>query len=134
MTLKALAPGAALVAAYGFGSVFAGDAAAGSDLDIALLFDADTLDDRQRFAMAASIHSQLQHVSPFELDLVVLNEASPVLADRAVRAGHLLLGDTDPRRVAFEQRSLVEYLDFLPVIERYDRALLARAKEGRLGA
>jgi predicted nucleotidyltransferase len=132
--LAALASRACLVAAYGFGSMFGGEPAADSDVDIALLFDEDALDDRQRFDMAARIHGELQRVSPREVDLVVLNGAPPLLADRIVRGGHVLFGEADPRRVAFEHRSLIEYLDFLPVLERYDRALLARAREGRLGA
>ena len=132
--LTALAPGTSLVAAYGFGSVFGGEAAADSDLDIALLFDEASLDEVQRFDSAASIHRRLEKVSPIEIDLVVLNEAPPALVDRAVRTGRVLFGDSDPRRVRFEQRSLLDYLDFLPVLERYDRALLARAREGRFGA
>ena len=83
--------------------------------------------------MAASIHGQLQHVSPFEIDLVVLNEAPPVLADRVVRAGHLLLGDSDPRRVGFEQRSLLDTWISCRSSSIHC-ALLARAREGRLGA
>lgn len=132
-TLALLASEASLVAAYGFGSVFQNESSADSDIDIALLFDKDALDEARRVESAARIHTALQRVSPITLDLVVLNDAPPLLADRVVRTGRVLFGAGDPRRVVFEQRSLLEYLDFLPVLEAYDRALLARAREGRLG-
>lgn len=132
--LAALAFETSLVAAYGFGSVFQDRSIAESDIDIGLLFDRDATDEARRLDLAARIHTELQRVSPREVDLVVLNDAPPVLADRVIRNGRLLFGEDDRRRVAFEQRSMIEYLDFLPVLEAYDRALLARASEGRFGA
>jgi hypothetical protein len=37
------------------------------------------------------------------------------------------------RRIAFEAQTIQEYLDFQPLAAIYDRALIARAAEGRLG-
>ncbi len=67
------------------------------------------------------------------VDLVLLDEASPALQYRVFRDGLLLIEREARRRVAFEARAIQEYLDFQYLAAIYDRALIARAAEGRLG-
>lgn len=86
-----------------------------------------------RVAQAARLHTLLDRVSPRAVQLVVLNDATPLLRHRVLRDGIVLAGEHDPRRVRFEGAALCEYLDVLPMPEQYDRALIARAKAGRLG-
>jgi predicted nucleotidyltransferase len=121
------------VAAYLFGSTARGQASSSSDVDVAVLLDSAVPPDA-RIAEAARLHSALDRVSERPVQVAVLNDAPPLLCHRVLRDGVLLAGDDDRRRVEFEAAALCEYLDVLPMIERYDEALLARARAGRLGA
>lgn len=125
--------GLPVVAAYLFGSAARLEAGPLSDLDVAVLFDAATAPDA-RVAAAARLHTLLDHVSPRPVQVVVLNDAPPLLRHRVLRDGVVLAGEQDPRRVRFEGTALCEYLDVLPLLERVDRAVIARARAGRLGA
>ena len=125
--------GTHLVAAYLFGSVARSESGPLSDLDVALLFDGPSLDADARLAAAARCQTILATESSLPVQVSVLNEASPSFVHRVLRDGVILVGADDPRRVSFEARALAEYLDFQPLMDRFDRALMARAREGRLG-
>lgn len=56
-----------------------------------------------------------------EVDLVVLNAASPDLVHRVLRDGILLLERDRPARIAFEVRARNAYFDLQPVLARYRR-------------
>lgn len=127
---KSSPPG--IVAVWLFGSVARGEAGRLSDVDVAVLFDEGVPAD-ERVSMAARCASLWAPAVAGELQVLVANDAPPAVAHRVLRDGILLLGEDDRRRVAFEARVLLDYLDFQPVLERYDKALLARAREGRLG-
>jgi hypothetical protein len=55
------------------------------------------------------------------LDMTILNDAPPALQHRVIRDGRLLFASDEGRRVEFETRVIQEFLDFQPVLERYDR-------------
>jgi predicted nucleotidyltransferase len=125
------ASGLPIVAAYLFGSTARGQAAASSDVDVAVLFD-DSLEPPHLVAAAARLHSLLERVSPRPVQVVVLNEGSPLLRHQVLRDGVVLMGEDDPRRVRFESAALCEYLDVLPMIERATMGRPnPRAPEGR---
>lgn len=117
--------------AWLFGSVARREAGPLSDVDIAVML-APQVGTRDRLDVAATLVEDLERRCP-HVDLVLLDEASPLLKHRVLRDGLLLLERNPKRRVAFEARAIQEYLDFQPLAEIYDRALIARAAEGRLG-
>jgi predicted nucleotidyltransferase len=117
--------------AWLFGSVARGDAGPLSDVDVAVLLSAEVAP-QDRLNVAASLMEDLERRCGY-VDLALLDEASPLLKHRVLRDGILLLERDSRRRIAFETRAIQEYLDFKPIAEIYDRALLARAREGRLG-
>jgi predicted nucleotidyltransferase len=117
--------------AWLFGSVARGEAGPLSDVDVAVLLD-PAIAPQDRMAIAAALVEKLECVGG-RVDLVLLDEASPLLRDRVFRHGILLLERDVRRRVAFEAQAIQEYLDFQPLAAIYDRALIARAAEGRLG-
>ena len=125
--------GLPVVAAYLFGSAARLEAGPLSDVDVAVLFDEATHPD-VCIAAAARLHTLLGQGSARPVQIVVLNWASPLLRHRVLRDGVVLVGREDARRVRFEEFALCEYLDFLPILDRLDRALIARARAGRLGA
>ena len=118
--------------AYAFGSVARVEEGPLSDLDLAVLFD-DEMPAARRLDQAAALTEEVERVAGRRADILILNESPPALRYRVVCDGRLLYARDERRRVAFESQALDEFLDFQPVLARYDRLLLARAREGGLG-
>ena len=118
--------------AYAFGSLVRAEGGPLSDLDLAVLFDDDVSASR-RLDLAAALAEEAERRAGRRVDILILNEAPPALRYRVVCDGRLLYARDERSRVAFEARALDEFLDFQPVLARYDQLLLARAREGRLG-
>lgn len=118
-----------VVAAVLHGSQATGRAGPGSDIDVGVWVD-PRLSPDARLDMRLSLERDL----PDErVDLVVLNDASPLLAHRARQSGVLLV-DRDPRaRMRLETRALIEYLDTNYLREELARATRNRLAEGRFG-
>jgi predicted nucleotidyltransferase len=116
---RALREDSTVVAAYLFGSHARGTDTAASDVDIAVLFEPpppSTLS-----GLPESLHARLEQSASREVDLLILNTASPDVVHRVLRDGRLLV-DRDPgARIRFEVRSRNAYLDILPVLEEYRR-------------
>jgi len=68
-----------------------------------------------------------------EVDIVMLNQAPPLLRHRAIRDRKLLV-DRDPvARVRLDARALLDYLDTKPLRAEMSRGLRKRIREGRFG-
>src|SRR5438876_672521 len=90
-------------AAYVFGSVASGRARADSDVDVAVLLDRRVRPGRilkYRLKLMADLGTAL-HRS--DVDVVILNEASPVLAHRVLSQGTLVFERSASARVRFIQ-------------------------------
>ena len=122
-----------VVAALLFGSQAAGKAGPLSDVDIAVWLDPG-LSDSDRFRLRLELTGRATSaLGTNEVDLVVLNDAPPLLKHRAVRSAVRLL-DRDPvARVRLESRAVAEYLDTKPLRDRLTRAMRGRIDEGRYG-
>jgi len=118
-----------VVAAYLFGSQAAGAATPLSDVDIAVLLDAGTPCPGEVQVMLIS--DLMGALRRNDVDVVILNSASPLLRQRAVARGRLLYCRDDAVRAEFEAATLREYLDTEPLREAQDRALLERYTTGR---
>ncbi len=68
-----------------------------------------------------------------EVDLVILNQAPPLLKYNVVAGGKALYSRDDRERGRFESRAIVEYLDFKPILDVQFEYLKRRLKEGRFG-
>jgi len=131
--LRDYAAGKALVALYLFGSTAAGTDTRLSDVDVAVLLPeelpkADYLE--FRLELAAEL-SQLLRTDA--VDLVILNDAPPLLRHRAIIQGKLIYSGDDIARVRFEVRTLQEYLDVKPLLNLQTRRLRERLREGSFG-
>jgi len=121
-----------VTSAYLFGSHARGQAGPLSDVDVAVLL-AGRPDDDRCFDMRLEIMGGLMdvlHVN--EVDVAILNQAPLALRYRALRDGVLLFCCDRQAMVEFCARTVIEYLDFKPVIERHERAILERARKGEL--
>jgi uncharacterized protein len=109
-----------------FGSEAAGTARQDSDLDLAALFrrrssTLEILDAREE--LATILHR--------DVDLVDLDQTSPILGMQVLRHGRLLVDHDPRRRYAFFSRTVSMYEDVKISRREAERALFARMGSGR---
>lgn len=123
----------AVAAAYLFGSQAAGTAGPLSDVDVAVWAQPE-LDADGRMALRLELmDGAATALGTTEIDVVMLDDASPLLRHRAWRGGRLLVDREPAVRVRGEARALVEYLDTAPLREELARGLEHRLAEDRFG-
>jgi predicted nucleotidyltransferase len=91
---------------YLFGSVARGDDRRSSDLDVGVVFSPVPAP-----AQLDRLASDLEAAAGRRVDLVVLNEAAPLLTHEAIRAARVIVCRDDDERVEFETRATARYLD-----------------------
>jgi predicted nucleotidyltransferase len=119
--------------AYLFGSQAAGRARADSDVDVAVLLRPDLSDDARFETRLALIGELGQLLRTDNVDLVVLNEAPPLLAYEVLHKGRVLYCADERERIEFQVRTLREYEDTEPLRRALDSALVERIRTGRFG-
>lgn len=122
-----------ITAIYLFGSVAEGHAGPLSDLDVGVLFAepaarSSSMD--QRLALIADVSHACRRV---DVDVVILNEATPLLAYEVVGRGTLLFERDHHQRVAFEARAIDQYLDFAPFLAISAGYLKRQLRDGTYG-
>ena len=116
-----------VLAVFLFGSQINGYATPHSDVDLAILLEEEpTLEEWLGFEVRLC-----QALGRDDLDLLSLGRASISLRFRAI-SGRLLYERAPDRVSDFIQRTLVEYYDFQPVLETYQREF-ARSLEKDYG-
>lgn len=122
-------------AIYVFGSRARRSASSLSDLDVALLVDPDRQLAESPFGPLAHYATKIQAaVGISEVDVVLLQPATPLLAHRVVSEGRVVFCRDESARSRFHARALVRYLDtaHLRKIERlYTRRRLQEDRFGR---
>ncbi len=67
-----------------------------------------------------------------EVDVLILNQAPPALRYAVLRDGILLFCRDRQAMIMFRARALQEYLDFKPILQRHEKAILEKARKGEL--
>jgi predicted nucleotidyltransferase len=120
-----------VVLAYLFGSQAEGKAGPISDVDIAVLLGPQ-VDREQWFQVQLDLIGELTSLfHRNDVDVVILNEATPVLAYEVVRSGRVLCEAEPGTRVDYEVTALRRYADTKPLRRLQDRRLLERVEEYR---
>ena len=103
---------ATLELAIVFGSVASGNARPDSDIDVAVRYK-NALDVAQKIALIDALAS----VTGRAVDVIDLRVAGPIVAREALTNGRRLFG-SDEVWAAQVLRTLIDYADFAPLIER----------------
>jgi hypothetical protein len=120
-------------AAYIFGSVAQGRARPDSDIDIAVLLGRripDTRALRYRLKLTSELGSALHRN---DVQLVILNDAPPLLAHRVLSRGLLVFERGRAARVRFHVQTANRYADLVPTLEHYVARLKQHVREDRAG-
>ena len=111
-----------ILEAYLFGSHSTGRAQAHSDIDVAVYVNAQrTADAAYGYAAELTAHLMTKLHSN-EIDVVVLNQAPPVLYHRVLRDGRRILARDLRATTTREGYALSRYCDFLPQIAKFEAA------------
>lgn len=124
----ALAREGDVVAAYLFGSQARGQAGPLSDIDVAVLLDPD-LGKQAAVERQLDLMVALDDLHPREVQVTLLNHASPMLVYQVVRDGILLYERSRPRRIDFEVRATQRYFDIQPMLEFHAQVLMRQIQE-----
>jgi predicted nucleotidyltransferase len=126
---RCVSPRKDIQAAYVFGSAATGRMRNDSDIDIAVLLDGRMRPSqffKYRLDLMADLGSALRRS---DVDVVVLNEATPLLAHRVLSQGALVFERSASARVRFQVRTASRYLDMIPAFETHIRYLKKSVRE-----
>ena len=104
-------------AVYLFGSHVKGDAKESSDIDIAVLFKKTPTPDLKGSGQVLA--SGLEDLLKKEVDLIVLNRASPEFIHYVLKDSRILIDNYPVHRICFEVKKRNEYFDVLPILHQY---------------
>jgi uncharacterized protein len=121
-------------AAYLFGSTVTGRSRRDSDVDVAVLLGRGAPRARRALAYRLKLMTELGAVlHRSDIDLVILNDASPLLAHRVLSKGTLVFERSATDRVRFQVRIASLYADLVPMFETQIRYLKKHAREDSIG-
>jgi predicted nucleotidyltransferase len=130
---QALEPRGEILEAYLFGSAARGSAQPHSDLDVAVYL-ADPRPKTSPFGYAADLAAELMRaLGAPRVDVVVLNEAPPLLYHRVLRDGVRILTRDLRATTTREGQALSRYCDYVPQLAKIEAAHRARIEAGRFG-
>ena len=119
-------------AAYIFGSVAQVRARPDSDIDVAVLLGR-RLPDRRALRYRLTLVGELgAALHRNDVQLVILNDAPPLLAQRVLSRGVLVFQRSRTARVRFHVATAQRYEDMVPTMERYVERLKQHVKHGRV--
>ncbi len=131
--LEALEAHPEVLEAYLFGSHAREEAGPLSDVDVAVYVEPAVLA-RPGFGIDAELSSELQAtLGRSDVDVVLLNRASPLLYHRVLRDGVRILSRLETATTTREGYALSRYCDYLPQLRKIEALHQARIEAGRFG-
>ncbi|RLT39931.1 MAG: nucleotidyltransferase domain-containing protein [Chloroflexi bacterium] len=123
-----------IVAAYLFGSQATGRVHPGSDVDIAVLLDEDALPQTTGWggpllSRRLDLIAAAERFADCEVDVITLNNASPLLSFEVLRKGRLLYEGNRRERVEFEVQTGKNYADLLPMYDFFNKDLVTKIRK-----
>jgi predicted nucleotidyltransferase len=128
-----LAPRTEVLEAYLFGSIARGQRQPHSDVDVAVYIDMGLLSAPVIDFQADLTADLMQALRTNAVDVVILNEAPPLLYHRVLRDGIRLLSRDLKRTTVRESQAMSRYFDYLPHLAKIERAASARIRREDFG-
>ena len=99
---------------YIFGSQITKKTNKFSDIDIAIYTNPELIDENDyRYGYKAAILSDLMQIlKTNKIDLVILNQATPLLRHRVIYFGELIYTDDEKKRISFQVDTINKYVDY----------------------
>jgi len=120
-----------VILAYLFGSQAEGKAGPLSDVDIAVLLGPQVPQERWTDVQIDLINDLIGLFHRDDVDVALLNRATPVLAQEVVRSGQVIYEAEPGTRVDFQVATLRRYVDTEPLRRLQNRRLLDRVETFR---
>jgi hypothetical protein len=120
-----------VVLAYLFGSQAEGKAGPLSDVDIAVLLGPEIERETWADVQVDLMNALMDLLDRSDLDLVILNRATPVMAQRVAQHGRVLFEAIPGTRARFQIAALRRYVDTEHLRRIQNRAFLRRVEEYR---
>lgn len=122
-----------VVAAMLIGSQARGNPGPLSDVDIAVWHDPG-LDSAARLQLQLGLAGEASKaLGTEEIDVVMLNQAPPLMRHTAIGEGKRIVERDRDERVRLETRAILDYLDTAPLRAVLGHGMRRRMKEGRFG-
>jgi predicted nucleotidyltransferase len=115
-----------VLAAYIFGSATSGRTRPDSDIDVAVLIDEKRLRKHPLYYRLDLISDLTTALGRADVDVVLMNEAPPDLAQNIITKGQRVFERSRSARVAFQVRTLNLFMDTEPMRRTYLRYLKRR--------
>jgi predicted nucleotidyltransferase len=107
----------------------AGQAGKDSDVDIAVLFS-DSIKAKDYAGKIISMTDGISRILDKEVDIVALNSADCILRFQVIKKGIRIVERDRIGNRRNEARSVIEYLDFIPMRRMMEESLIKRIKKG----
>jgi len=120
-----------IIVAYLFGSQATGKSGLLSDIDLAFLL-ADPLSNENYFRYGYKAHLTSELIKLFsnnDIDVVILNDAPPLLRFQVVYHGQVIFSRSEKERLAFHVKVFNEYQDFRPFLAVQNQYFVRRLRE-----
>lgn len=119
--------GSDLIAVYLFGSSARGEIKPLSDIDLAILLADNVIN----YQIETKILIDAMHIlGTEEIDLITLNAAPLHIQFGVLRNKKVVYNSDTEKRIDFENRVIMEYLDFAPIRQMFNREFLRNAGIG----
>ncbi len=122
-----------IIFAYIYGSVARNQDTRLSDIDLAIYIDEDKKPAAGPFGYRSDLIAELQPLAGNDIDLIILNEASNLLAYNVFKEGSLLFNKDPDLRTRVQAKTVDKYLDFLPMLRVQEKYLKERIEQNRFG-
>jgi predicted nucleotidyltransferase len=122
-----------VVAASLIGSQASGSTGPLSDVDLGVWLLPELSAPERHQRSLELLRAACEALGTDEVDLVVLNDASPLMRHRAMRDGIRLVERDRDARVRLEARGLLDYLDTAPLRATLAAGVKRRLEDGRFG-
>jgi predicted nucleotidyltransferase len=125
--IRALFEGEGVLLGYIFGSAASGTERGDSDLDVGVLLRDEVHRARRNDALLHLNTELVGLTHTNDVDVVILNDAAPLLAFNIISEGRLFFGSNEDR-VPFEVAVIQRYIDTIPIRKKMEGALKRRIR------